>query len=147
RARAGAELGVVALVGGRPARGARVARIVDAQRVPGRPVTQVRRADVAVIGARGTGSLHGVARTGGAVARTRLLYVTLVRCGSADERRRPEGVVGTGAAAARARLGDVAATGRGGAAGGPRVARVVDAERAADGAVAEVRRADVAVVG
>src|SRR5439155_1367553 len=118
----------------------------DAQRIPRRPVTQVRGADVAVVGARGPRRLHGVARTGGAVARTRLLEVALVRRRAADERRGLERVVGTRAAAARARLGHVAATARGGAARGPRIARVVDAERTADRAVAQVRRADVAVV-
>src|SRR5439155_986070 len=146
--RAGARtgLGEVAFARRRATRGARVARIVDAQRIPRRPVTQVRRADVAVVRARGPRRLHGVARTGGAVARTRLLEVALVRRRTADERRRLERVVGTRAAAARARLGHVAATARGGAARGPRIARVVDAERTADGAVAQVRRADVAVV-
>src|SRR5205807_1165825 len=147
RARDGAELCVVALIGRRATRGARVARIVDAQRIPRRPVTQVRRADVAVVRARRPRRLHGVARTGGAVARTRLLEVALVGRRATDECRELERVVGARAAAARARLSHVAATARGGAARGPGIARVVDAERTPDGAVAEVRRADVGVVG
>src|SRR5439155_1010766 len=107
RARAGAELGVVALVGGRPARGARVARIVDAERAADGAVAEVRRADVAVVGARRPRRLDGVAWTGGAVAWTRLLEVALVGRRAADERRQLERVVGARAAAARARLGHV----------------------------------------
>src|SRR5207244_11384144 len=121
--------------------------------VPGTPrcraadgaVAQVRRAGVAVIGARRARRLHGVARTGGAVAWTGLLKVALVRRRATHERGRLEGVVGTRAAAAGTRLGDVAATARGGAASGPGVARRVLADVAR--AVAEVRRAGVAVGG
>src|SRR5207249_1364653 len=77
-ARAGTELGVVAFVGRRPARGARVARIVHAQGATDRAVALIRRADVAVVGARRARCLHGVVRTGRARAGTELGIVAVV---------------------------------------------------------------------
>src|SRR5207244_1957383 len=111
------------------------------------PVAGVGRADVAVVGARRTVRLLRVARTVRAGARAVLGDVALARRRAAGEGRRLEGVARTRAAAPGAGLGDVAAAARGGTAGGPRVGGVVDAERAPDGAVTEIRRADVAVVG
>src|SRR5439155_25410181 len=121
------------------------ARRVDARRGTHRAIALIRRADVAVVGTCRARCLHGIGQTGGTVPGTELGVVAFVHCCATGERGRLEGVVGTRAAAAGTRLGDVAATARGGAARGPGVARRVLADVAR--AVAEVRRADVAVVG
>src|SRR5204863_185012 len=145
-AAAGAGLGHVgAAGGGRAAGGPRLARVVDAERTADGAVAQVRRADVAVVGARRARRLDGVGGRGRAVARTRLLGVALVGRRAAHERGQLEGVVGTRAAAAGTRLGDVTPAARRRAARRPRVAGGVLADVAR--AVAEVSRADVAVVG
>src|SRR5207302_10686703 len=145
RARAGTELGVVAFVGRRAARRAGVARGMHACRGAGGAVAEIRRAGVAVIGARRARRLDGSRRTGGAVARTGLLKVALVRRRATHERGRLEGVVGTRAAATGTRLGDIAPAASRRPARRSRDARRVLADAAR--AVAEVRRADVAVVG
>src|SRR5205823_4389609 len=103
------------------------------------PVASIGRADVAVVRARRAARLLRICRAVRAGARTGLGEIAFARRRPTSERRRLESVVGTRAAAARARLGHVAATARGGATRGPRIARVVDAERTADRAIAEVR--------
>src|SRR5205807_232712 len=129
--------GIVRARGARP--GTRLGEVADAgrgatgrARVPrrmlagvARAVAGIRRADVAVVGARRAVRLLRIGRAVGAVARTVLGEVALPRRRAAGEGDRLEGVVRTRAAAARAGLGDVAPARRRGAAGGPRVARVV----------------------
>src|SRR5207302_1218864 len=90
-------------------------------------VAGVGRAGVAVVRARRPARLLRIGRTVRAGAWTGLRQVAFARRRPTGEGRRLEGVVGTRAAAPRARLGDVTATRRRGAADGARVARVVDA--------------------
>src|SRR5213078_4389628 len=96
----------------RPAGGPGIAGVVDAQRRGDAAIALIGRADIAIVGAGGTGRLDDVG--------------------------------GTRAARARTGLGEVALV-QGAPARGPGVARRVLADAAR--AVAEVGRADVAVVG
>src|SRR5207245_2036312 len=121
----------------------RVARRVLAADV--RAVARVGGARIAVLRARGPVRLLRVGRTVGRVARAALGDVALPRRYTTGGARGLEEVGRAATATARAGLGDVARAGRR-TADGPRIARVVDARRGADRAVARVGGADVAVV-
>src|SRR5207302_1174919 len=109
-----------------------------------RPVALVARTRVAVVGARRAARLLRVGRAAGAVAGAEVVGVALVHGGAAERARGLEGIAGTRRAGAGARLRDVADAGRR-PTDRPGVARRVLTRIAR--AVAQVRRADVPVVG
>src|SRR5206468_2075728 len=143
-ARAGAGLVNVAGTGRSPAHRARVARRVLAG-VAG-PVARVRRAGVAVIGAGRAVGLLGVGGARGAAADAEVVEVAVVHRRAAEGRRGLERIGRARRARAGAGLRDVADA-RGAPTGTASVARVVDAERRGDAAIALIGRARVPIVG
>jgi len=141
-----AGLGYVALPGRGATDGTGVARVVHACRRAHGAVARVGRARIAVVRTRRAGRPDGVGGTARARPRAGLGAVALVDGRATDGARRLEGIGRARGAGAGTRLRHVAGAGRR-TAHRARVTRIVHACRCTHGAVAQVRRAHVAVVG